>query len=201
MELLHSRYLRHTNRLRYVPQLEGQTIDRDGSILIGDRAGPECNIRNLVHELGHFVEIDDARTSLPGWGLRVPHVWIYDRYCVEPTTMSMIERELRTIAYQTNVLHAVEVDPCAHDFVSALRWMEDFIFVPLEDGRSAYGADAPKDTDYSEKIHSRIRWMEKRVEELRLIYTLTRFEAEYARKIQMLQMIERDRHPHGSRRG
>lgn len=184
LALLKKRYLSHTNRVRYTPRLEGQRVDNDGVIFVGNRAGG-LHVSNLAHELSHFVEIDDARMQIYGWGLRRPEIWVFDRMCCEPTTMKMIERELRVIAYQFNLLESLGSPTQARGFVSSLRFMPDFLYVPLEDGRAAYGDDADE-MDSRAKDESRIRWMARRVEELRSTHTLERFDSEWTRKINLL---------------
>ena len=185
LALLKKRYLSHTNRVRYRPGLTGQVIGKDGVIFVGNRAG-SLHVSNLAHELSHFVEIDDARMKFYGWGLRVPEVWVYDRMCCEPTTMKMVERELRVIAFQLNLLESLGAPMQARSFVSSLRYMPDFTYVPLEDGRSAYGDDAPDEMDSRAKDESRIRWMIRRAEELRSEHTMERFNSEWTRKINLL---------------
>jgi len=188
LALLKKRYLSHTDRLRYQPNLEGQRIANDGTIYIGNRAGPSKALSHLVHELCHFVEVEDHRIASPHWGLKTPQVWICDRWCCEPHTRQMTERELRVISYQLNVLEALGAPSRAIHFVSALEYLADFIHVPLEDGRPAYGEGAPEadKLDYKDRITSRIRWMAKRAEALRSEFTLERFDREWARKIDLL---------------
>jgi hypothetical protein len=159
-------------------------------VWIGNRAGPALALSNLVHELCHFVEIDDARMTVHGWGLHVPQVVILGQVCNEPVTKKMTERELRVIAYQLNVLESIGAPSRAKNLVSSLQYMSDFIYVPLEDGRSAYGEDSPDREEMSsrEKDASRIRWMANKVTELRAQYTLERFDREFFRKAQLLSV-------------
>lgn len=79
---------------------EGQKVD-GGIITLGCRAGPGINVSNLLHEMSHFVEIDDARIGQPGWGLR------YGKYCYIPGcgwyeqhTGKSIRREMRVGVFQ-----------------------------------------------------------------------------------------------------
>lgn len=188
LALLKKRYLSHTDRVRFQHGLEGQRIDRDGTILVGNRAGPKNHVSNLAHELSHFVEIDDARMGVYGWGLKVPEIWVYDRMCCEPRTMKMVERELRVIAFQTNLLESLGSPKQVQSFTRSLVYMPDFIHVPLDDGRSAYGEDAPSFEEMGprKKDESRIRWLTRRVIEMLPEYTLERFDSEWARKINLL---------------
>lgn len=190
LALLKKRYLSHTDRVRYRHGLQGQCIGNDGAIVIGNRAGPEHHISNLAHELSHFVEVDDARMGLYGWGLKVPEVWVYDRMCCEPRTMQMTERELRVIAFQVTLLESLGAPKRIKSFTKSLVYMSDFIHVPLEDGRSAYGDGAPtfEEMGPREKDESRIRWLTRRVGEMLPEYTLERFDREWTRKINILSV-------------
>jgi len=46
--------------ISFEPRVEGQEIV-NGLPVIGARAGPEIALWNLIHEMAHFVEIDDKR--------------------------------------------------------------------------------------------------------------------------------------------
>lgn len=188
LALLKKRYLSHTDRVRYRPGLQGQRVDDKGVIFVGNRAGPSTRFAYLIHELAHFAEVEDSRMQIYGWGLTVPSVIICGTTCVEPVTRAMTERELRVTAYQLNVLESLGAPTQAHYLVDALKYMSDFCHVPLEDGRSAYGDDRPRDgeMDYREREASRIRWLAKRAEELRAEYTLERFDREWTRKLALL---------------
>jgi hypothetical protein len=179
-------YLAHTRRLRYKPGLEGQWVDAEGTIFIGNRAGPSKGVSNLAHEMSHFVEIDDARVQRYGWGLRLPELYVLGQRCIEPATMQATARELRVSAYQANLMASVGAPLNVPHLVRSLEYMPDFLYVPLEDGRPAYGDGSPEDMEYREKIDSRIRWMANRVQELRSEFTLERFRHEWHRKIALL---------------
>ena len=161
--------------------LEGQTLTETGKVLIGDRAGPSLEISNLVHEMCHFVEIDDVRMKMRGWGLRVPEIWVFDRMCVEPRTMQMTERELRVAAYQANVLKYLGYSDDTGEITSSFKYLPDILFVPMEDGRSAWGIGS-EDLGYDKKTESQLRWLANRAQELRSEYTLDRFMNEWERK-------------------
>ncbi len=189
LQILKKDFLAHTDRLRYVPGLQGQRVSEDGIVRIGDRAGPGRALSNTVHELAHFVEIDDARQQTFGWGLHVPTVVVCGQTCTEPTTHKMVDRELRVMAYQVNLMQALGAPPMrVRRLVQALQYMPDFILVPLEDGRPAYGEGAPsrKEIPYEKVDPSRISWMVNRVQELRAEFTFERFRAEWFRKIALL---------------
>jgi len=188
LQILKRDFLSQTNWIRYVPGLQGQRVSEDGVISVGNRAGPTRNFSNLAHEVCHFVEVDDARQQLFGWGLKRPEIEILGRICVEPNTRQMTERELRVMAYQANLTEALGAPARIPNMVRALQFMPDFCMVPLEDGRLAYGDGAPSrdEVPYSEVDPSRIRWMANRVQELRKEFTFERFRSEWTRKIALL---------------
>lgn len=124
------------------------------------------------------------------WGLTMPTIVICGTVCNEPNTRAMTERELRVTAYQMNLLESLGAPTKAPRLVSALRFMSDFIHVPLEDGRPAFGDGSPTgaEVNYREKDESRVRWLVKRVTELRAEYTIERFDREWSRKIALLAL-------------
>src|SRR5271155_2850520 len=85
--------------------LEGMRVI-DGCLSLGCRTGPVRTSFGLLHEMSHFVEIDDARMLTEGWGLRLPEVYVpgqYARMCAVPVTKQATERELRVSAYQWHI--------------------------------------------------------------------------------------------------
>lgn len=184
-DLLQARYFSSSTKIGYSPNLEGQFIDENNVIWIGDRAGPEIDVSHLIHEMCHFVEIDDVRMREPGWGLKVPRVWVFDRYCIEPTTIQMTERELRVMAYQFNVMQFLKLGVTPLELAKPLRWLPDNTYVPLEDGTRAWSENGPK-LNYAQTCKSQVRWMANQISELSRVFTLERFESEWNRKVQLL---------------
>jgi hypothetical protein len=168
--------------VRYESNLEGQDV-RDGVLYLGDRAGPGRSQSDLAHEMSHFVEIDDDRMLVRGWGLVFPQVEICGQLCDEPKTLKMTERELRVMAYQANLLTAAGAQVSTSKLVKALVFVPDFHLVPMEDGRPGHLA---KDVPYQDREPSRLRWLKNRVEELRVVHTLERFRHEWNRKVRLL---------------
>ncbi len=164
-----------------------QRIDEAGRVVLGPWAGPEATISNLVHEMSHFVEIDEPRMTEFGWGLTVPEIYVAGRLCLEPTTCQATERELRVIAYQANVLEYLGFPRSTRDLVNALDWMPDWCFVPIEDGSSAFGDDRTHKLSYPDIEKSQKRWCAKQVEALRSTFTLERFIAEWKRRNELLK--------------
>lgn len=164
-----------------------QRIDEAGNVVLGPWAGPEALISNLVHEMSHFVEIDEGRMTEFGWGLHVPEIHIAGRLCLEPQTRQATERELRVIAFQVNVLEYLGFPRSVRDLVEPLDWMPDWVFVPIEDGSSAFGEDRSHKLSYREITKSQKRWCAKEVERLRPTFTAERFIAEWKRRNELLQ--------------
>lgn len=164
-----------------------QRIDEAGRVVLSPWAGPEATISNLVHEMSHFVEIDEPRMTEFGWGLRVPEIRIADRICLEPTTCQATERELRVMAFQANVLDYLGFPRSVCDIVEALDWMPDWVFIPIEDGSSAFGDDRTHKLPYNEVTKSQKRWCAKQVEALRSTFTLERFIAEWTRRNELIK--------------
>lgn len=166
---------------------QAQSIDGEATVVLGPWAGPEASIANLVHEMSHFVEIDEGRMTEFGWGLRVPEIHIAGRVCLEPQTRQATERELRVIAFQANVLTYLGFPRSTHDLVAALDWMPDFVFVPIEDGSSAFGESRTHKLSYEAIQKSQKRWCAKEVERLRPTFTTERFLSEWKRRNELLQ--------------
>jgi hypothetical protein len=184
LQRLKAEFLSKTKAVRYVPGLQAQRIGPDGTILIGNRVGSLTRDTDLVHEMCHLVEIDDARMRLHGWGLHYPTVVVAGQVCQEPTTMKMVARELRVIAYQANILAYIGATVSVRHLVSSMKFMPDFFYVPLEDGRNKWEA---KDIAYRDKDASQLRWCKNRVETLRAEFTTDRFLSEWNRKIALLE--------------
>lgn len=99
--------------VQLVPEVEGNRII-DGRLAVGMRAGPSLSVSNLLHEMAHFVEIDDRRCGMAGWGLKTPRVLMYTPHYGHPVydsfkTAQHIEREIRVCAFQANAGAALGV--------------------------------------------------------------------------------------------
>lgn len=181
----------NTNFVQFEFGFEGQKILDDGTIIIGNRAGPQdwhrsYETSNLAHEMSHLVEIDDARMRCHGWGLKLPEVFVYDRMCVEPTTNQITTRELRVMAYTANLLDYIGEEYSVDDLTSSLQYLSDTCFVPLEDGSSPYGENRVHELDYDEIKASQQQWRINEVNQYRKEFTVERFISEWSRKIDWL---------------
>jgi hypothetical protein len=147
---------------------------RNGRLVVGAKAGPKRSVSNLAHEMCHFVEIDDARCGEYGWGLRIPEVEIYGRFCAQPVTRQGTERECRVAALQHNLLQWLGVYRTPKCLVSAFHFLPDFCYVP------------------GERDRGRLSWCEERV--LSLIgtpeYSIDWWMAEWDRKDAVLRELQ-----------
>lgn len=171
-------------------KLEGARLV-DGTLTFGCRAGPESAVTNLVHEMGHFVEIEDYRMLRFGWGFKVPEIEVCGQLCVEPRTHQMTDREIRVFAFQKNILDYLGIEETVEELVRSMTFMPDFMLIPLENGRPAYTETGPAtDLDYNEVCKSRLRWIARQVEEKRKTeaFSARRFVSEWARKGEVIRM-------------
>ena len=115
---------------------------------------PSANITYLLHEMGHFIEIDNARCHLPDWGLKAGK-WNKFFNCSEGmVTNKAIERELRVFAIERYIASICDMVPKSFEYdASICRHIDGFI---------SYG-DSDL-TDYSEKQKSAEQNIAKRIE-------------------------------------
>lgn len=111
--------------------------DPRSPMIFGCRAGPASwqdsyEISNLLHEMGHFLEIDTARMGIPGWGLRHRQVYLMGRIFDEPVTCQGTMREARVMGYQIALGRLVGFEADLAETVEPLRNMSDFCFVPAD---------------------------------------------------------------------
>lgn len=123
-------------RLRFDADVEGNRVTAAG-MLLGMGAGPTHGDPGvLLHEMAHFVEIDDARCLVWGWGLRVPTVEVAGRMCEQPTSFACCLREVRVMALQCALGRhfGLEQDPA--ELAQLLSWVPG-----VWHGAAHYGAD------------------------------------------------------------
>ena len=130
----------------------------------------------LIHDMCHFVEIDERRMHLPDFGL-VAHIVPF----VQPKKRKFIERELRVLATEYNILASCGVE--AQDIATHVeRQIEllDFIW------RNAKYVDSPENVDLK-------TWMFERVQSMRndADKSTTYFIAEWLRRIAIVDELER----------
>jgi hypothetical protein len=141
----------------------------------GARAGPSYDAVNIFHELAHASQFGPdqfkARASANGFVFKLPRIWVYDRFCVEPTTNQMTERELDTFAHQLHLMRLAGFKVSDSQFVSysasLMSWMEDWWHVPGEgeEGRAAWCAQEIRNRHENlrpaEVIDKLVAWLDK----------------------------------------
>lgn len=157
--------------------LEGQTLDQEGRIILGLKAGPERSVENLIHEMCHLVEIDDQRMTSYGWGLNYGALiqYIMGQRCQEFVTIQATKREIRCWAYQMNVYKALGINETVSDLVKVAVHMGDWPILCYND-KIGFKGDKEK----------ALKWVEDEVKKAMGIYTFERFESEWFRKMGVL---------------
>lgn len=171
------------------PAIEGQQIDKAGNVVIGTRSGPVYTIAALLHEMCHFVEIDEERMNTPRWGLGYSEsCWFstpWDNYRAgfyEPKTIIGLKREIRVHAYQYGLTDYVRATNEVFEDIEALEYLSDYpnipIFVP--DFKKRYGKNYDK---------SRKAWLHDQLNELIKLpqYSAETFLAEWYRRNAILK--------------
>lgn len=129
--------------LLFSPSVEGYK-----DYAFGARTGPAFGSVNLMHELAHASQFGpDAfrtRATADGFVFKVKRIWVYDRFCIEPKTAQMTDRELDTFAHQLHLMRLAGYKTSDKEFIAysakLMRWMEDWWHVPGddEDARAAW---------------------------------------------------------------
>lgn len=117
--------------------VEGQRV-RDGKILFGLRSGPvRHSLSALLHEMAHFIEIDESRMLEDGWGLIAPEEWLpgHPYPICEPVTDRMLEREIRVVAIQSYLHEFSGVEDDVLDTLAALRFIPTVRSFPFDEVR------------------------------------------------------------------
>lgn len=149
----------------------------DGKLVLGPWAGPSQCITNVIHEMGHLVEIDDARILAHGWGLHVPMTECLGREYPNPVTPKACMREVRVFAMQWQLQNFLGIKTEIRELVRLNRFLPDFCFVPKEGEQEGESYDEP-----------RLRYLERRLlEYVKGKYTLEFFNREWSRKNELLR--------------
>jgi hypothetical protein len=160
-----------------------QRIDNEKYLCFGPWAGPERCPTNIIHEMAHLVEIDDARILQYGWGLTTPTQYIPGRYshiASVPMTCQPTLRETRVITLAWQVQNMLGLMETPRQALGSLTFMPDWCNVP------ASRKETIKDYDDSrfEYLES---YMIKCMEEK---YTVSFFMSEWKRKNELLRAAQ-----------
>lgn len=149
------------------------------TLAFGARAGTflDINLTNLAHEMAHFVEIDEARCSMDGWGLKSPTSLVMGLECIKPHTMQATARECRVIAHQSNLLEALGFSVDVHMLANGLQVMYDCCHVPNVN-----------ESKYQESNVFRIQYCARYINELRTKpeYSFENFKQVWFERIEKL---------------
>jgi len=108
-------------------ELEGQSINDNGQFVVGPWAGPQSDMSNLLHEIGHFGEREIDKLSLfptSSWGFTFGKYWQIGTHSgYEPNTVKSVLREQRVWAYQLSLLRHFGIDDDPVDLVSAVIYL------------------------------------------------------------------------------
>lgn len=159
-------------------------------LIFGPWAGPERCITNLIHEMGHLAEIDDARILQHGWGLTTPELYIPGRYshmAAVPKTWQPIQRECRVMAMQWHIQNLLGIEETPREVVKSLKWMPDWCNLPLR----RYDGTTPGEFPYAEYEESRLMFVENTMLEFsRGKFSLKFFREEWKRKNELLKQAK-----------
>ena len=104
-------FMPHDSVISIGLDVEGNRI-RENKFTMGVWAGPQAEVSNLLHEMAHMIEIDDARCHIPSWGFKYGKtVYIAGRMINEGMfTNKAIEREIRVFGIQIVMMNHYGID-------------------------------------------------------------------------------------------
>lgn len=109
--------------------IEGQEV-RDQKYVIGPWAGPEADIENLFHEMGHFADREIKQLEKypnSSWGYHYGQYWeIGHHYGWEPQTDQSVKREARCWAFQISLMSHYQLKVETKRIVRPARFMPAF---------------------------------------------------------------------------
>lgn len=116
--------------LRISMRKTGMDVLPDGTVRLGGRAGPSVSAENVLHEVCHWVEIDEARMFARSFGLKFGR-WVdcpmgAGGGYFEQRTRQHIDREMRVWAFQFNLQKTLGFDTSMLDLVKPVTFMPDF---------------------------------------------------------------------------
>lgn len=152
------------------PNLEGVLHDPSRPLItFGAKAGPgEGTVSTALHEMAHFVEIDEDRIASDHWGFHfgTPY-FLLDHSDAMPTSLAATKREIRTWAIQLCLAKSVGMtDETPETLSRSVAFMSDAILIPgtTNDAKNAWASSKIReellDVDQSEVLsewHRRAR--------------------------------------------
>ena len=164
----------------------------DNVLFLGMRAGPWRCLTNLIHEMSHLVEIDDARVLKHGWGFTTPQIYMPGRHSYmasAPVSIQPIRREVRVIALQWQIQNELGIHVNKRETLSALKFMPDWCNVPS--GLPGGYFDLPWEEQAKITVHTnefRFAYLQAYMDEcMSGKYNLSFFHTEWKRKNELLR--------------
>lgn len=112
-----------------VGAIEGVNHDAEnGVVTFGYRKLHDASVSELIHQMCHFIEIDEERAAEDGFGLiyGTTAVSSSNQIVTKPRTTQASHREARVIAWQMTVMEALGMKPDLTQIVAPMREMHDF---------------------------------------------------------------------------
>jgi len=128
------RWFKDGRHLGVSANLEGTKHDFKGRrITFGCRAGPNYDVTNLLHEMAHFIEIDERRVVKENWGFRIGRPFLTN-FGVDsiPVNTKGTEREARVWAIQHLLTVHLGIEETVMDKAKIAQFMPDFWRIPGE---------------------------------------------------------------------
>ena len=173
-------------KLTFDSEIQGNKIV-DGRMVLGMRAGYESETENLLHEMSHFIEIDDARCASTGWGLSVNMAYFAGHPPgPDPRTFQAPAREIRVSAIQRVLSQHFNIE--FDDFTWAkliYDWVPGSCYVLAEfEGLPEWGDET---FSYNEHIKLRCDKIKEAIVAQSHTWTIEQIRNEWDRKCQLLE--------------
>ena len=121
------------SRVKIDPAIQGCKF-KDDTLILGCQAGPNREIHNLFHEMGHMIVTSDEKVGLPSWGLNYKSDYYQDyrgcmmRYDIVNTCQDVM-LELDVIGWQAIIeQHFTNRIDNALNNVKALSFLDGWIY-------------------------------------------------------------------------
>lgn len=178
---------------------EGYRRDFDKHIgLIGARIAMhtntvECVRDGLFHEMSHFVYVNDLK-KLKHHNFGLEYTTKDSLGYFVPTTWNGIKNELNVIVWQSLLCNQFNLEFNMFDFATALRYMDDFINVPLKgcfehEYKWFYDRECTRKVEYKDKDNLRLESINDylRVESMKSHYTLENLISRWNQRCQWVE--------------
>lgn len=169
---------------------DSQNDYRNGKLRLSARVAYTSELFNLIHEIAHLIEIDDARCYLPDWGLMTGKYNEYFGIFEGVNTNQSIEREIRVLGIQCALSDYYDIDE-EHLLKgkSVYRYMAELI--QYIDGFYFY---QPKNKELSQKARNNYAFIKiaKRIQKEELKWDINKIKLEWNRKMGILKEQNKD---------